>query len=105
MTKVMLLVRTAVFVAGMTCAAGYLTPVTVLAQEAFGQNWKDMSPDAREQLRQQYFSNLPESQQQRLRKNQQKFQALPGNQKRTLCQKFLSQNGYLPPTCQTLLGP
>lgn len=76
-----------------------------LGQENFGQSWKDMSPDIRDQMRQQYFSNLPESQQQRLRQNQQRFQALPGNQKRSLCQKFQSQNGYLPPACQNLLGP
>lgn len=76
-----------------------------IPQENFGQTWRNLAPDAREEKRRQYFLSLPETQQQRLRENQQKFQAMPGDQKRALCQRFHAQKGYYPPTCQTLLGP
>lgn len=84
---------------------GLILPPAVVAQDSPGQAWKNLSPDLREQKRQQYFKNLPKSQQQKLREHQQKFHALPGNQKLALCQRFHSQNGYYPPACQNLIGP
>ena len=79
-------------------------PSTVSAQEGFGQSLKNLPPDQRKNKRQQYFSNLPEPQQKRLREKQQKFQALPGDQKRALCRQFQTQNGYITPACQKILG-
>ena len=76
-----------------------------VAQSPGGQNWKDLAPDQRKQKRRQYFENLPEPQQQRLRENREKFNKLSGDQKRSLCQRFLEQNGYSPPACQQILGP
>ncbi len=80
-------------------------PIAALAQENLGQSWKDLSPELRKQKRQQFYSNLPESQKRNLRQNQQKFQALSAQQKRKLCQRFYQQNGYYPPACQSLLQP
>lgn len=107
MTSVMVLARVIIVVAaaGLMLTNGVVAPPVALAQENPGQDWKNLTPDTREKKRQQYFSNLPESQQQKLRQNQRKFQSLSGNQQRTLCQKFHKQHGYLPPACQGLLGP
>lgn len=85
--------------------SGFMLPVTVDAQSSSDQNWKNLSPDLRKQKRQQYYSNLPESQQQRLRENQQRFHALPSSEKRALCKRFRRQNGYYPPACEGLFSP
>ena len=76
-----------------------------MSQENFGQSWQNLAPDIREEKRRQYFLSLPESKQERLRANQEKFKAMPGDQKRALCQRFHNQNGYYPPACQSLIGP
>lgn len=91
---------------GLTLAA----PLSTVAQEGFGaarggveQGWKGLSPDSTKQKREQYFMNLPEPQQQRLRENQRKFHALSPDQKRELCGRFQEQNGYTPPACRNFL--
>ena len=98
----MWLLRTLLCIGVLLSAA--LTP-PAMSQENFGQGWQNLAPESREEKRQQYFLSLPESKQQRLRENQQKFQAMPGDQKRALCQRFHNQKGYYPPACQSLIGP
>ncbi len=100
----MLLLRVLAVVLCVALSSAIAIPYTVYAQENFGQSLKNLPPDQRKQKRQQHFSNLPEQQQKQLRENQQKFQALPGNQKRALCLQFQNQKGYLPPACQKVLG-
>jgi len=100
----MSLFRVTALVLCIALSNGFIVPATVNAQDNFGQSLKNLPPDQRKQKRQQYFSNLPESQQQRLRDNQRKFQALPRDQKRALCRQFQKQNGYVPPACQSILG-
>ena len=86
----MFLLRVLVVVLCLAISHVIVFPSTVSAQENFGQSLKNLPPDQRKQKRQQYFSNLPEPQQKRLRENQQKFQGLPGDRKRALCQQFQS---------------
>lgn len=95
------LVRTLVFCCALLHGLS-VTP-TVEAQDSFGQNWQSLSPDTRKQKREQYFSTLPEPQQQQLRESQRKFHALPPDQKRDLCVRFMEQNGYAPPACASIL--
>lgn len=92
-----------IFALCLILCPGPLSLPAAEAQDAFGQNWKNLSPDNRKERREQYFSSLPEPQQQRLRENQRKFHSLPADEKRTLCEGFLSQNGYAPPACRSLL--
>lgn len=93
-----------IFVLSLTLGHGLVSTPLVEAQDNFGQSWKNLSPDTRKQKREQYFSTLPEQQQQRLRESQRKFHSLPPEEKRSLCERFLNQNGYAPPTCLRLLG-
>ena len=105
MTKVMLSVRVlSVLVCMLVLSAQFLAP-NAYAQNNLGQSWKDLSPELREQKRQQFFMGLPESKKQSLRENQRRFNELPKEQRKAICQKFHRQNGYYPPTCQNLLGP
>ncbi|MDJ0958002.1 MAG: DUF3106 domain-containing protein [Arenicellales bacterium] len=105
MTKVMLCVRVlSVLTCIMVLSVQFGSPAAY-AQNNLGQSWKDLSPEVRDQKRRQFFMNLPESKKQSLRESQLKFQALPVDQRRAICQKFHRQNGYYPPTCQNLLGP
>ena len=85
------------------CALFHGLSMTAEAQDNFGQSWKSLSPDIRKQKREQFFSELPEPQQQQLRENQRKFHALQPEQKRDLCERFLEQNGYAPPACASIL--
>jgi hypothetical protein len=82
---------------------GCLTAPPAAAQDGFGQGWKSLSPDTRQHKREQYFSDLPEPQQQRLRESQRRFHSLSLDRKRALCERFLSQNGYVPPACRNIL--
>ena len=104
-TKVMLSVRVLSVLTYMIVLGTQFVAPTTYAQNNLGQSWKDLSPEVREQKRRQFFMSLPESKKQSLRENQLKFQALPIDQQRVICQKFHRQNGYYPPTCQNLLGP
>lgn len=100
----MLLLRVLAIVLCVAYSSAIAFPSTVYAQENFGQNHNNLPSDQRKQKRQQHFSNLPEQQKKRLRENQQKFQALPGSQKRALCLQFQNQKGYLPPACKKVVG-
>ena len=93
-----------IFVLSLAISHGFVSAPTAEAQGNFDQSWKNLSPDTRKEKREQFFSDLPETQQKRLRENQRKFHSLPADQKRSLCERFLSQNGYAPPACQSLLG-
>ena len=105
MTKVMLCVRLLSVLTCMMVLSAQFVPSSAHAQNNLGQSWKDLSPEVREQKRQQFFMSLPESKKQSLRESQLKFQALPIDQQRAICRKFYRQNGYYPPTCQSLLSP
>ena len=85
-------------------STGSQFPIASQAQDTFGQSLRNMSPNERQQVQKEYFSNLPESQQQRLRDNQRKFKSLSGTQQRELCQQFKSQAGYVPPACASIMG-
>ena len=105
MTKVMLCVRVlSVLTCLMVLSAQFVLPAAH-AQNNLDQSWKDLSPEVREQKRQQFFMSLPESKKQSLRENQRRFNELSKDQRRVICQKFHRQNGYYPPTCQNLLNP
>ncbi len=82
---------------------GFAAAPEAVAQENFSQSWKNLPPDKRKQKREQYFSDLPESRQQRLRESQRKFHALSSGEKRALCERFISQRGYAPPACRNIL--
>ena len=90
----------------LCCAVfhGLAAVPTTEAQDSFGQNWKNLSPDTRKQKGEKLFSDLPEPQQMQLRESQRKFHALPPEQKHSLCDRFLEQNGYAPPACQIIPG-
>ena len=105
MTKVMLCVRLLSVLTCMMVLSAQFAPSTAHAQNNLGQSWKDLSPEVREQKRQQFFMSLPESKKQSLRESQRRFHKLSKDQQRAICQKFHRQNGYYPPTCQNLLSP
>ena len=105
MTKVMLYVRVLSVIAWMMVLSAQFVPPAAYGQNNLGQSWKNLSPEIREQKRRQFFMSLPESKKQSLRESQLKFQALPLDQQRAICQKFHHQNGYYPPTCRNLLNP
>lgn len=102
MTKAAIAIRALLILFAVSIATS-VTPAH--AQDNLGQSWKDLSPEQRKQKGEQFYSNLPESQKRNLKQNQQRFQALPGNQKLKLCRRFYNQNGYYPPACQSLLSP
>lgn len=81
---------------------GFAAAPKAVAQEHFGQSWENLPPDKRKQKREQYFADLPESRQQRLRESQRRFHALSPDDKRAMCERFVSQRGYAPPACRNI---
>ena len=101
----MLFFRGLLFLTWMMVTSALIMPSGANAQENMGQSWKNLSPEVREQKRRQFFMSLPDSKIQSLREKQLKFQSLSKDQQRAICRKFYAQNGYYPPTCQSLLSP
>lgn len=64
--------------------------------------WKQLSPDARDEMRRQYLENLPPNKRQKLRSQVKRFNALSPAEKQKLCRRFQKDRGYLPPACQKL---
>ena len=81
---------------------GFAAAPKAVAQEHFVQSWENLPPDKRKQKREQYFADLPESRQQRLRESQRRFHALSPDDKRAMCERFVSQRGYAPPACRNI---
>ena len=67
------------------------------------EQWRNLAPEQRHELRRRYLQSLPEAERRRLRGRAERFKSLPDSRKQELCQDFLSDRGYLPPACKQLL--
>jgi len=66
------------------------------------ENWQDLSPDTRHEMRREYLKSLPPGKREKLRTQVKRFNALPASKKQELCRRFQKDRGYLPPACQKL---
>lgn len=64
--------------------------------------WKQLSPDARDEMRRQYLKNLSPTKRKQLRSQVKRFNAMSPAEKQKLCRRFQKDRGYLPPACQKL---
>lgn len=64
--------------------------------------WQQMSPDTRHEMRRQYLEKLPANKRQKLRSQVKRFNAMPPQKQQELCRRFQKDRGYLPPACQKL---
>lgn len=67
------------------------------------EQWRDLPPEQRHQMRQRYLRSLPEAERKRLRDRAERFRSLPESSQRDLCRDFHAERGYLPPACRRLL--
>lgn len=77
------------------------------AQDSFAPNvqpeqWQQLSPDTRSEMRRQYLQSLPANRRERLRTQVKRFNAMSPTKKQELCRRFRKDRGYLPPACQKL---
>ena len=89
----------------MVIAMGGAQPL--LAQNSFApavepEQWQNLSPDTRNEMRRQYIKTLPPTKREKLRSQVQRFRSMSPTKKQELCRRFQTDRGYLPPACQKL---
>lgn len=64
--------------------------------------WQELSPDSRNEMRRRYLDSLPRTKREKLRTQAKRFNSLSSPKKQELCRRFQKDRGYLPPACQKL---
>ena len=64
--------------------------------------WQQLSPDTRHEMRRQYLESLPPNKREKLRSQVKRFNAMSPAKKQELCRRFEKDRGYMPPACQKL---
>jgi hypothetical protein len=97
---------TRVLAAGLLCLLAAVAPRAEppSAPTLQPEQWRDLPPEQRHQMRQRYLRSLPEAERKRLRDRAERFRSLPESSQRALCRDFQAERGYLPPACRRLLG-
>lgn len=89
----------------MILALGSLDPVQAqdnLARPVQPEQWQQLSPDSRTEMRRQYLQSLPLNKREELRTQVKRFNEMSPTKKQELCRRFKKDRGYLPPACQKL---
>lgn len=89
----------------MILALGSLDPVQAqdnLAPPVQPEQWQQLSPDSRTEMRRQYLQSLSPNKREELRTQVKRFNEMPPSKKQELCRRFQKDRGYLPPACQKL---
>lgn len=86
-------------------AVGGVVPVE--AQNSFApavepNQWEELSPDTRNEMRRRYLENLSPTKREELRTQVQRFNSMSPPKKREICRRFEEDRGYLPPACKKL---
>lgn len=66
------------------------------------EQWQQLSPDTRHEMRRQYLESLPPNEREKLRSQVKRFNAMSPAKKQELCRRFEKDRGYMPPACQKL---
>lgn len=73
-----------------------------LTPETEPQEWRQLSPDSRDEMRRQYLDSLAPNERKKLRSLVKRFNSMSPAKKQELCRRFRKDRGYLPPACQHL---
>ncbi len=96
-----LLHRWALGILALALGAGVAT-LPVLADNRDSGSWGDHLVADNGKPQQRYLRELTPDQRARLRRQAERFRALPDPDKRRLCDRFFDERGYLPPACRAL---
>lgn len=73
-----------------------------LAPAVEPEQWQELSPDSRREMRREYLKNLSAGERRKLRSQVKRFNSMPAAKQQELCARFRKDRGYLPPACQDL---
>lgn len=86
-------------------AAGGIDPAhgqSSFAPAPESEEWQQLSPDSRNEMRRQYLESLPPNKREKLRSQVKRFHSMSPSKKQELCRRFEEDRGYLPPACRKL---
>lgn len=66
------------------------------------EQWQELSPDSRREMRREYLKNLSASERRKLHSQVKRFNSMSTAEQQKLCARFRKDRGYLPPACQDL---